>query len=51
MPVARNPCASYRHRPRAGSPIMQRCEPCCEHKRVLRAWGQKTCTAYLAPLP
>lgn len=51
MPVVRNPCASCRHRPRVGSPTMQHHESCCEHKQVFKAWGQKTCTAYLAPLP
>jgi len=30
---------------------MQHYEFYCEHKRVFKAWGQKTCTAYLAPLP
>jgi|GEM_PF-2431032 len=51
MPVVRNPCASCRHRSRVDSPTMQHHESCCEHKRVFRAWGQKTRTAYLAPLP
>lgn len=51
MPVVRSPCASCRHEPRVDNPAMQRCESCCEHKRVFKAWGQKTCTACLAPLP
>ena len=51
MPVVRNPCASCRHRPRVGSPTMQHYKSCCEHKRVFKVCGQKTCTAYLAPLP
>ena len=51
VPVVRNPCASCRRRPRVDSPTMQRYESCCEHKRVFRAWGQRTCAAYLAPSP
>lgn len=51
MPVVRNPCASCRHRSRIDNPTMQHYEFYCEHKRVFKAWGQKTCTAYLAPLP